>query len=227
MSKYKIKKKCTKKIYDRDSNQPTLQKDFFFFAACAGGASGWKCQWYLLALLQINILTSCEGSQSGSTEQSRHWGAEISQRSPREAIRCFLAGETPASSPLLHVLSAQWQAGVVGEPRHRRGCPCIPAVATPWTGGRCHNFIICNILTFFLSFSLPHSVPGSSPAKPAWPQTPAAAVGSRGWGLRRVAPPSQQPELPASPSPSPSWCRRPPEWRCGKCLPDCENEMDR
>lgn len=66
------------------------------------------------------------------------------------------------------------------------------------------------------------SVPGSSPDTPVWPQTPGAAVGNQDWGLRRVAPPSQQPVLPASPSPSPSWCKLPPEWHCEKCLPDCE-----
>lgn len=53
----------------------------------------------------------------------------------------------------------------------------------------------CNILTvyallfLFLCFFLELSVAASSPETPAWPQTPAAAAGNQGWGLRRVAPP--------------------------------------
>lgn len=94
-----------------------------------------------------------------------------------------------------------------------------------WGDGRisqyCNILTMCALIFYFLCCFPELSVLESSPDTPAWPQTPGAAAGNQGWGLRRVAPPWQQPALPASPSPSPSWCKPPPEWHCEKCRPNC------
>lgn len=55
-------------------------------------------------------------------------------------------------------------------------------------------------------------------------QTPPAASGSPGWAPHTASLPSPPPETPPSRDPSPSWCRPPPESRCGTLLPHWDTQ---